>query len=94
MYIAKVTPEYVDFNFPRRPPLLHLFILPSYIHQTRMRWVGNHVPRADAKWLGSLLARLSPEQIRDAFRAAGYPPEKAASFARVVQSRIAELEKL
>jgi hypothetical protein len=93
-FIAKVTPEYVDFNFPRRPPLLHLFILPSYIHQTRMRWVGNHVPRADAKWLGSLLARLSPEQIQDAFRAAGYPPEKAASFARVVQSRIAELKKL
>ena len=32
-FISKVTPDYVDFNFPRRPPLLHLLVLPSYIHQ-------------------------------------------------------------
>jgi hypothetical protein len=93
-FIAKVTPQYVDFNFPRFPPLLHLFALPSYIHQVRMRFVGNHVPRADAKWIGSLLAQLSQKQIEDAFRAAGYPPEKAAGFAQVVQVRIAELNKL
>jgi hypothetical protein len=59
-----------------------------------MRWVGNHVPRADAKWLGSLLAQLSTEQILNAFRAGGYPPEKAAAFTKVVQSRIAELNQL
>ncbi|MGH9635897.1 MAG: hypothetical protein ACRD72_13795, partial [Candidatus Angelobacter sp.] len=59
-----------------------------------MRWVGNHVSRADAKWLGSLLARLSPDQILDAFRAGGYPPDKAAAFTKVVQARIAELNQL
>lgn len=93
-FIAKATPEYVDFNFPRRPPLLHLFVLPSYIQKCRMRWIGNHVPRADAKWIGSLLAQLSTRQIEDAFRAGGYPAEKAAAFAQVVQARIGELNKL
>jgi hypothetical protein len=93
-FIAKTTSQYVDFHFPRRPPLLHLLILPSYIHHACMGWVGNHVPRADAKWLGSLLAQLSAAQIEDAFRAGGYPPEKASAFTRVVQVRIAELNQL
>jgi hypothetical protein len=92
--ISKITPDYVDFNFPRRPPLLHLLVLPSYIHQVCMRSVGNHIPRADAKWLGSMLAQLTTDQILDAFRAGGYPPDKAAAFTRVVQSRIAELNQL
>jgi hypothetical protein len=93
-FISKIAPDYVDFNFPRRPPLLHLFVPLSYFRQVHMRWVGNHVSRADAKWLGSLLARLSPDQILDAFRAGGYPPDKAAAFTKVVQARIAELNQL
>lgn len=93
-FIAKVTPEYVEFNFPRRPPLLHLFILPSYLHQIHMRWVGKHVPRADAKWVGTLLAQVSTKQFHDAFRAGGYSPEQADAFTRVLQARIAELNRL
>jgi hypothetical protein len=30
------------------------------------------VPRKDAKWVGHLLAQLSTDQLRSAFRAAGY----------------------
>lgn len=92
--IAKIAPDYVDFNFPRRPPLLHLFVPASYFRQVHMRWVGNHVPRADAKWLGGLLAQLTTDQILDAFRAGGYPSDKAAAFTKVVQSRIADLNQL
>ena len=94
-FISKVTPEYVDFNFPRRSPLLHIAVaLPSYIHQWRMHWIGHHVARADAKWVGSLLAQLSPEQIQDAFRAAGYSRDQIAGFTQTLQARIAELNKL
>jgi len=94
-FISKITPKYVDFNFPRRSPLLHLvYALPSYIRMWRLRWIGNHVPRADAKWVGSLLAQLSPEQLRDAFRAGGYSPEQVAGFTQALQARIAELNKL
>jgi hypothetical protein len=93
-FIAKVTSEYVDFDFPRRPPLLHIFDLPHYVHQIRMRWVGNHVPRTDAKWVGALLAQLSTKQIQDAFRAAGYSPEMVSEFTKAVQARIERLKEL
>jgi hypothetical protein len=59
-----------------------------------LRWIGKQVPRADARWMGDLLARLSPEQIRDAFRAAGYSPEETEGFAQVVERRIKELTAL
>jgi len=59
-----------------------------------LEWIGRHIPRADAKWIGSELAKLSPQQIRDAFRAGGYSPEEVEGFARVVESRIAELNQL
>jgi hypothetical protein len=60
----------------------------------RMRWIGRHVPREDAKWMGSLLSRLSPDQIRDAFRSAGFSPEQVEGFTAVVQQRISDLNKL
>jgi len=59
-----------------------------------MRWIGKRIPRSDAKWVGGLLSQLSPKQIRDAFRAAGYPPEQVEGFATVVERRIAELNSL
>ena len=46
----------------------------EFISRMDMRWIGKHIPRSDARWIGGLLAQLSPEQIRDAFRAAGYSP--------------------
>ena len=52
------------------------------------------MPRADAKWIGTLLAQLSKRQIQDAFRAGGYPPDQAAAFTEAVQARIAELNRL
>ena len=93
-FLTKVTPDYVDFNAPGRPALLRSFGLPQFITRLRLRWIGNHVPRADAKWMGELLARLSPDQIRDAFRAAGYSAQEVDGFAEVIEGRIAELNKL
>jgi len=60
----------------------------------RNRWIGKHIPRQDAKWVGTLLAQLSDKQIQDAFRAGGYSSEEAAQYADVVKHRIAELERL
>ena len=70
-FISKVHPEFVDFNVPTRPALIYFFHLPGLIHRLRMRWIGKHIPREDAKWMGDVLSRLSPEQIQDAFRSAG-----------------------
>ena len=42
-------------------------------------------------WIGGLLARLSDQQIRDAFRAANYSPEQIESLAVATRARINEL---
>jgi hypothetical protein len=93
-FISKVQPEFVDFNSPTRPALIYFFHLPGLIHRMRMRWIGKHIPREDAKWMGSVLAHLSPEQIQEAFRSAGYSPEEVEGFSRVVEQRISALNKL
>ncbi len=93
-FISKVTPEYVDFATPSRPALLFVLSPGDYVGRLHLRWIGRHIPRSDVRWTGSLLAQLSPEQIRSAFRSAGYSPEQVNSFAAVVQERIAELNRL
>ncbi len=93
-FIAKVTPEYVSFNFPTHPPFLYVFNLPLFYSEMHQRWIGRNIPRSDAQWIASLLSQLSVEQIRDAFRAGGYSQAQVDAYTAAVQSRIAELEKL
>ena len=47
-----------------------------------------------ARWIGSWLARLSPEQIRDAFRAANYGPREESMLTNAVLRRIDQLVNL
>lgn len=56
--------------------------------------VEQDIPIPDAQWIGGLLARLTPQQIRDAFRAAGLHPEESDAFAKVVEKRIAALNQI
>jgi hypothetical protein len=93
-FITKTTPEYVDFATPSLPSLPYVFNPFQYTRRARLRWIGRHVSRSDAKWIGGLLAQLSEGQIQDAFRAAGYPPNDLAVFTRVVRDRIAKLNAL
>jgi len=93
-FISKIRRDEVDFRVPTRPALFFLATPHEFFSKLRLRWIGKHVPRADAKWMGGLLAQLSPDQIRDAFRAGGYSPEEVEGFAKVVQGRTAELEDL
>jgi hypothetical protein len=93
-FVSKVTPEYVDFNFPTHLPFIYVFNFPLFFGELSNHWVGRHIPRADVKWIGSLLGQLTAEQIRDAFRAADYPPETLEGYAQAVEKRIAELQKL
>ncbi|HLL75111.1 MAG TPA: hypothetical protein VK421_07570 [Pyrinomonadaceae bacterium] len=48
----------------------------------------------DARWLGTQLAKLSDEQIADAFRAANYTPDQVKMLTAAVRSRINELVAL
>jgi hypothetical protein len=60
----------------------------------RQREIFKNISVDDAKWLGSLLARLSPEQIRDAFRAANYSPADQQVLTNAVLNRIDQLSRL
>jgi len=93
-FIQKATSEHVDFFLSSRPFFLTAVDVPNYVTRTNMQDVAKHIPLPHAKWLGQLLGRLSTEQIRDCFRAAGYRPEEVEGFAKVVQGRIADLNKL
>ena len=44
----------------------------------------------DVQWLCERLARLTPEQWRDAFRAGGYPDDLAGRFIKRFQEKIAQ----
>jgi len=93
-FIAKTTSEYVDFNVPSRPAIFVFFNPAEFFPRMNLRWIGKRVPRNDARWMGQILAKLSPSQIRDAFRAAGYSQEETEGFAKVVEGRIAQLTAL
>lgn len=94
-FIIKETPNTVSFATPSAPSLAFLFTNPpQYLWRLPYRWIGRDIPRADASWMGHLLARLSPDQIRDAFRAAAYTPEQVEQFSGIVRQRIADLNKL
>lgn len=45
---------------------------------------------ADVRWACDLLARLTPGQWNDAFRAGGYSPEESARYARKLQVKVAQ----
>ena len=57
-------------------------------------WYFKHIPRADAKWIGGILAQLSDEQIADAFRAGGFSPEEVEGFTKKLREKIIELNNL
>jgi hypothetical protein len=48
----------------------------------------------DAVWIGSWLAQLSDDQVRDAFRAANYTPGQVDLLTRTVRARTKELLSL
>ncbi|MEK6299345.1 MAG: hypothetical protein AABO41_01375 [Acidobacteriota bacterium] len=48
----------------------------------------------NAKWMGSMLVRLSEKQLADAFRAAGFDASEVATYVRAMKDRIGELQNL
>ena len=93
-FIKEVTDTEVNFESPGEPSKAILLNPAQYAKRRDLVWVGKHIPRADARWLGELLSHLSAQQFQDAFRAGGYTTAEANQFVTVVQDRIAQLGKL
>jgi hypothetical protein len=93
-FIRRIKKDTVSFETPAWPAYLYVFSIKEYVTRVRLGWIGSDIPRADAKWMGTLLARLSPQQIHDAFRAAGYSPQDCDEFSKVMATRISALTDL
>lgn len=92
--IKKIRPESIDLDFPKMPPFGFFADRSFHRNQKAIQSIGKNIPRSDAKWIGTLLGQLSENQIRDAFRAAGYSEEWIEGYTRVMLSRIRELTEL
>ncbi len=93
-FIRRLTPTTVDFQVPARPRWV-LFVNPKEaMMRVHLGWIGRNIPREDARWMGHILARLSPKQLNDAFIASGYSPDEAKAFCSVLATRITALTDL
>jgi hypothetical protein len=93
-FIAKTTPGFLDFVLHSRPLFLGAIEPGNYGERTKMESITRHIPRADAKWLGQRLSRLTDEQLRDGFRAAGYDAGDVEILARTIRVRMTALKAL
>jgi len=65
-----------------------------HFERSRGRSVLKGVSVTNARWMGSLLGRLSNKQLTDAFRAGGFNQDEVAVFVRTMRTRINQLQKL
>jgi hypothetical protein len=97
-FVERLTDTEVDFSTPKAPAGVLAasfgFSAKSYAYRKGLEWIGKDIPREDAKWMGSMLAQLTHQQLQDAFRAGNFPSNEVDEYVQVVESRIAELKKL
>ena len=84
-FITKTTPEYVNFGDASLPAPIFAFNPHEFFSRAGEEKIERRIPREHAKWIAEELAKLSPEQLRDAFRAAGYSAEDVNAFAGIVE---------
>ncbi|HMJ25327.1 MAG TPA: hypothetical protein VK475_05840 [Pyrinomonadaceae bacterium] len=95
--VGKVDGDKVKFNYDVKPKKLGLLSIvwpPYYFRQRKATNAMQKVPLGDASWIGSQLAQLSDDQLRDSFRAAGYDRATTERYVRTLRSRINELNRL
>ncbi len=97
-FIREVNDGYVEFEYRTRPKNLGYFTYvfsPGYWRsQTDKEKAMKRIPVANARWIGTMLSRLSDNQLRDAFNAAGYDRITMEGYVTTMRSRINELAAL
>lgn len=94
-FVREKKGDMVSFEMRTRPfPMLVPLEPRNFGKRSKMEQIEDNIPAGDAAWIGSQLAKLTPQQIRDAFRASGFSADDAEAFANAVLKRIAELNHL
>ena len=89
--------DVVEFDYDTRPRGLgHFSVLHPFYYRNEVKKekAMRGIPVAHARWVGSLLSQLSDEQLRDAFRAAGYSENIRESYVAALRERINQLQEL
>lgn len=88
----------VDFDYHTRPRswAVTTFVLypPYYWVEVKKERDMKGVAVEHARWIGSLLARLSPQQLAEALRAADYDDAHTEGYVRLLRKRTRQLEEL
>ena len=87
----------VEFDYDTRPRGLgHLSVLHPFYYrgEVNKERAMRGIPISHARWIGTLLAQLSDEQLRDAFRAANYSEGITESYVSTLRERINQLTQL
>ena len=97
-YVRKVDKNgKVHFDYDLKPKKLGLVSMvwpPYFFRQRKATNAMQKVPVDHASWIGSKLAQLSDNQLRDSFRAAGYDKATTEQYVRALRGRINELNRL
>jgi hypothetical protein len=97
-FITRTSATTVDFGTPAAPTGALIktagFLTPDYVKRRGFDWIGQNIPREDARWVGSMLGQLTHQQLVDAFRAGNFPPESIDQYVTVLEGRIAQLKAL
>jgi len=96
-FIKGVKNDTVEFDYSTRPKkfgAITVLYPPYYLGEIKKERDMRGIPIEDARWIGSLLSKLSTDQLRDAFRAAGYNRATMNGYVRAIQSRINQLMRL
>jgi hypothetical protein len=88
----------VEFDYnttPKGGGKFASFFNPGYAkRQANKEKAMRRISVDNARWIGSQLALLSDDQLRDAFRAAGYDNSTMEGFVKVLRGRINQLAQL
>lgn len=96
-FVSKFEGDKVKFNYDLKPKKLGLLSIaypPYFFRQRKATNAMQKVPVSDASWIGSQLAQLSDDQLRDSFQAAGYDRATTQRYVRALRNRINELNRL
>ena len=95
--VRKVEDGKVKFDYDLKPKkfgLLSVVWPPYFFRQRRATNSMQKVPVDHAAWIGSQLAQLADNQLRDSFRAADYDRTTTEAYVRTLRSRINELNRV
>jgi hypothetical protein len=96
-FVLDVKEGVVVFDYDTRPSgigTLSILYPPYYFGEVKKEKDMRDIPVEHARWLGRLLARVSNDQLRDAFRAAGYDRHTMEAYVRALRQRMAQLRSL